>query len=168
YKGVNLIIQAFAQIGSPEARLEIAGAGDFREELENLVASLGLTDRVRFLGYISAEEKRDLLRKSWATVFASPKEGWGLTNLEAQACGTPAIASDSPGLKESLVDGETGVLVPHADTIALAGAMRRIAESPDLVQKMGNAGRRFAERFTWDRSANDTLSHLQQVVQRGS
>jgi glycosyltransferase involved in cell wall biosynthesis len=46
--------------------------------------------------------------------------------------------------------------------------MRRIAASPDLVQKMGSAGRRFAERFTWDRSATDTLSHLQQVVQRGS
>lgn len=168
YKGVNLIIQAFAQIASPEARLEIAGAGDFRDELENLASSLGLEDRVRFLGYISAEEKRDLLRKSWATVFASPKEGWGLTNLEAQACGTPAIASDSPGLRESLVDGKTGILVPHADTAALAGAMRRIAASPDLTMKMGDAGRRFAERFTWDRSANDTFSHLQQVVQRGN
>jgi len=168
YKGVNLIIQAFALIESPDARLDIAGAGDFRDELEKLANSLGVQDRVRFLGYISAEEKRDLLRKSWATVFASPKEGWGLTNLEAQACGTPAIASDSPGLRESLLNGETGILVPHADTVALAGAMRRLAESPATVQRMGVAGRRFAERFTWDRSARETLSHLQQVVQRGS
>ncbi len=168
YKGVNLIIQAFAQIGVPDARLEIAGAGDFRNELEQLTASLGLQSRVCFLGYISPEEKRDLLRKSWATVFASPKEGWGLTNLEAQACGTPAIASDSPGLRESLKDGETGLLVPHADTVALAAAMRRLASSRDLVDKLGSAGRRFAERFTWERSANETLSHLKQVVQRGN
>jgi glycosyltransferase involved in cell wall biosynthesis len=168
YKGINLIIQAFAQIGSSDARLEIAGAGDFRDELEKLTASLGLQSRVRFLGFISDEEKRDLLRRSWATVFASPKEGWGLTNLEAQACGTPAIASDSPGLRESLVDGETGLLVPHADTVALAAAMRRLAASRELVETLGSAGRRFAERFTWDRAANETLTHLQQVVQRGN
>ena len=168
YKGVNLILQAFAQVGSPDARLEIAGAGDFRDELEKLTDHLGLRARVRFLGFISAEEKRDLLRRSWATVFASPKEGWGLTNLEAQACGTPAIASDSPGLRESLIDGKTGILVPHADTVALASAMRRIAASRDLVDALGSAGRRFAEQFTWGRAANETLLHLHQVTQRGN
>ena len=167
YKGVNLILQAFAKIDIPGARLEIAGAGDFRDELEQLTDKLNLRDRVRFLGYISPEEKRDLLRRSWATVFASPKEGWGLTNLEAQACGTPAIASDSPGLRESLINGETGFLVPHADTVALAGAMKKVATSSDVVEKFGSAGRRFAERFTWGRAATETLSHLQQVVQRG-
>ncbi len=168
YKGVNLILQAFAKLDVPNARLEIAGAGDFRDELERLTDQLGLGDRVRFLGFISAEEKRDLLRRSWATVFASPKEGWGLTNLESQACGTPAIASDSPGLRESLINGETGFLVPHADTVALAGAMRKLAESAPLVEKFGLRGRRFAERFTWGRAATETLSHLQQVVQRGN
>lgn len=168
YKGVNLILQALAKVDIPTARLEIAGAGDFRDELENLTDKLNLRDRVRFLGYISPEEKRDLLRRSWATVFASPKEGWGLTNLEAQACGTPAIASDSPGLRESLINGETGFLVPHADTVALADAIKKVATSSDIVEKFGSAGRRFAERFTWGRAATETLSHLQQVVQRGN
>ena len=168
YKGVNLILLAFAKLDVPGARLEIAGAGDFRDELEKLAGSLGVASRVRFSGYISPEEKRDLLRRSWATVFASPKEGWGLTNLEAQACGTAAIASNSPGLRESLIDEETGLLVPHADTTALAAAMRRLAESPELVERLGFAGRRFAERFTWKRSADNTLSHLSQVVQRGN
>ena len=167
YKGVNLILQAFAKVEIPSARLEIAGAGDFRDELEQLTDKLNLRDRVRFLGYISPEEKRDLLRRSWATVFASPKEGWGLTNLEAQACGTPAIASNSPGLRESLIDGETGLLVPHADTVALAAAMEKVATSRDIVEKFGSAGRRFAEKFTWGRAATETLSHLQHVVQRG-
>ncbi|HUQ47393.1 MAG TPA: glycosyltransferase family 4 protein [Gemmatimonadaceae bacterium] len=167
YKGVNLILQAFAKVDIPGSRLEIAGAGDFRDQLEELTDKLNLRDRVRFLGYISPEEKRDLLRRSWATVFASPKEGWGLTNLEAQACGTPAIASNSPGLRESLIDGETGFLVPHADTVALAAAMKKVATSRDVVEKFGSAGRRFAETFTWDRAAAETLSHLQHVVQRG-
>jgi glycosyltransferase involved in cell wall biosynthesis len=168
YKGIDLILQSFAILAHPEARLAIAGAGDYREHLEVLADTLGIGARVRFLGFISDEEKRDLLRSTWATVFASPKEGWGLTNIESQACGTPVIASNSPGLRESVIDGETGILVPHGDTIALASAMRRIADSRDLVERMGGAGRRFAERFTWDNSANHTLSHLQEVVQRGT
>lgn len=168
YKGVDLILQAFATLGNPRAKLMIAGDGDYREHLEELTSALGIDEHVRFLGYISAEEKRDLLRRAWSTVFASPKEGWGLTNLETQACGTPVIASDSPGLRESLVPGETGFLVPHGDTIALAAAMRRIIEAPKTIETIGNAGRRFAERFTWDNSARQTIEHLQQVVQRGN
>ncbi|MEO8577767.1 MAG: glycosyltransferase family 4 protein [Gemmatimonadales bacterium] len=168
YKGVDLILQAFAALDALDARLEIAGAGDYRDHLQSLSNALGISDRVRFLGFISAEEKRDLLRKSWASVFASPKEGWGLTNLEAAACGTPVIASDSPGLRESLIDGQTGVLVPHGDVVALTRAMKQIASSSDRVETMGNAGRRFAERFTWENSAEKTISHLQEVVHRGN
>jgi glycosyltransferase involved in cell wall biosynthesis len=167
YKGVDLILQAFSSLNRPDAQLAIAGAGDYREHLEELSGALGISDRVRFLGFISSEEKRDLLRRAWASVFASPKEGWGLTNLETQACGTPVVASDSPGLRESLLPDKTGFLVPHGDIEALASAMRRFADAPQLVQSMGTAGRRFAERFTWDRSAQDTLDHLQQVIQRG-
>lgn len=168
YKGVDLILQAFSVMNDPDARLEIAGAGDYRDHLESLSTALGISDRVRFLGYISDEEKRDLLRRAWASVFASPKEGWGLTNLEAAACGTPVIASDSPGLRESLIDGETGVLVPHGDTVALARAMKQLAASRKRVEALGIAGRRFAERFTWDSSADKTISHLKEVVQRGN
>lgn len=168
YKGVDLILQAFATLARPDARLAIAGSGDYRSHLEELSATLGIADRVRFLGFISNEEKRDLLRRAWASVFASPKEGWGLTNIETQACGTAVIASNSPGLRESIVDGETGILVPHGDTMALVAAMRRIAGSRHLVDTMGAAGRRFAARFTWDRSADHTLSHLSEVVQRGN
>lgn len=168
YKGVDLILQAFATLNRADSTLAVAGAGDYRDHLEDLASALGIADRVRFLGFISAEEKRDLLRKAWASVFASPKEGWGLTNLETQASGTPVIASDSPGLRESLKPGETGILVPHGDIGALAAAMRRFADDPNLVKTMGAAGRRFAGRFTWDRSADQTLAHLSQVVQRGN
>ena len=168
YKGVDLILQAFSVLNDPNARLEIAGAGDYRDHLEKLSNALGISDRVRFLGFISDEEKRDLLRRAWASVFASPKEGWGLTNLEAAACGTPVIASDSPGLRESLIDGETGVLVPHGDIVALARAMRQLGASKERVDAFGIAGRRFAERYTWDNSADKTISHLKEVVQRGN
>jgi glycosyltransferase involved in cell wall biosynthesis len=119
---------------------------------------------VRFLGRISEEEKLALLRRAWAMVFASPKEGWGITNLEAAACATPVVASNSPGIRESVRDGETGYLVPHGDPSAMAAALDRVAGSRDLVERLGHAARAFAETFTWERAADETTAHLERVV----
>jgi len=168
YKGVHLVIRAFAESGTPDAVLEIAGAGDYRSALEGLAHSLDLGDRVRFLGRISESEKLSLLRRAWALAFASPKEGWGISNLEAAACATPVVASSSPGIRESVRDGETGFLVPHGDTGAMANAMRRLATSPKLVSELGSHARVFATSFTWERAASETERHLQNIVSRRS
>ena len=164
YKGVHLVIRAFAQLNVPDATLEIAGAGDYRPDLEELARSLDLGQRVKFLGRISEAEKLSLLRRSWALVFASPKEGWGITNLEAAACATPVVASNSPGIRESVRDGQTGFLVPHGDVAAMAAGMRRIAQSRDLLDRLGEHARVFAESFTWERAADQTEAHLERVI----
>ncbi|MEA2765493.1 MAG: hypothetical protein QOK07_1897 [Gemmatimonadaceae bacterium] len=166
YKRVDVVIRAFAALSLPTATLEIAGTGDYRAPLERLVKSLHLEDRVKFLGFIPEDQKIHLLRRAWASTLASPKEGWGISNLEAAACATPVIAANSPGICESVIDGETGFLVPQGDPAAMTAAMRGLVESPQLVASLGAAGRRFAEAFTWDRAANDTLAHLEQVVAR--
>jgi glycosyltransferase involved in cell wall biosynthesis len=168
YKGVDLVIRAFAAMARPEAVLEIAGAGDYRPALERLVDSLALGARVRFLGFVTEEEKLALLRRSWVVALASPKEGWGLTNVEAEACGTPVVASDSPGIRESVRHGETGFLVRHGDVAGMASAFARLADSPALVAEMGVKARAFAESFTWDRCARATEAHLLEVVNRGA
>lgn len=167
YKGVDIVLRAFAQLAMPGAVLEIAGTGDHRQALEVLARSLDLGDRVRFLGFVSESEKLALLRRAWAVALASPKEGWGITNLEAAACATPVVASDSPGIRESVRNGETGFLVPHGDVSAMADAMARIAQSRTLVQSLGENGRRFATTFTWDRAADQTEAHLQELVRGG-
>ncbi|MDB4886553.1 MAG: putative glycosyltransferase [Gemmatimonadetes bacterium] len=164
YKGVHHVIEAFAALADPAATLEIAGAGDYRPVLEKLAATLDLGERVRFLGRINEQEKLSLLRRAWALVFASPKEGWGITNLEAAACGTPVVASNSPGIRESVRDGETGYLVPHGDVRAMAAAMARLAGDAALVDRLGVQARRFAETFTWERAAEETERHLQRVI----
>ena len=163
YKGVHLVIRAFAAMHHPTATLEIAGAGDYRPALERLAASLDLGARVRFLGRIDEADKLALLRRAWALVFASPKEGWGITNLEAAASGTPVVASNSPGIRESVRDGETGFLVPHGDTKAMATAMSQLAHDPALVMRLGLQARQFAETFTWERAAEETERHLDRV-----
>ncbi|MBC8085964.1 MAG: glycosyltransferase family 4 protein [Phycisphaerae bacterium] len=167
YKGVDLVLRAFALLKVPDALLQIAGAGEFREELERLAVTLGIVNRVQFLGRIDETQKILLLRRSWATLFASPKEGWGITNLEAAASGTPVIASNSPGIRESVRHGETGYLVPHGDVAAMAQFMQRLGENRPLVEALGDAGRRFAEGFTWANAADQTAAHLRAVVSSG-
>ena len=164
YKGVHHVVRAFAAMNHPTATLEIAGAGDYRGELEKLAISLDLGARVRFLGRISEEEKLALLRRAWALVFASPKEGWGITNLEAAACATPVVASNSPGIRESVRDGETGYLVPHGDVRTMGAAMGRLAADAALVSRLGRQARQFAETFTWERAADETERHLHRVL----
>jgi len=169
YKGVDLVIRAFAESALTDAMLEIAGAGNYRESLEQLAHELGVSDRVRFLGRIDETGKQALLRRAWAMAFASPKEGWGITNLEAAASGTPVIASNSPGIRESVLHEVTGYLVRHGDTAAMAQAMRRLAQDRSLVERFGVAAREFATRFTWERAAAHTEAHLREIVsQRGN
>jgi glycosyltransferase involved in cell wall biosynthesis len=163
YKGVDIVIRAFARMRTPGATLEIAGAGDYRSALEDLASSLDLGARVRFLGRVSEADKLLLLRRAWALTFASPKEGWGITNMEAAACGTPVVASNSPGIRESVLDGRTGFLVPHGNIDAMTAALERLARDPALVTTMGQAGRTFAETLTWDHAASATAAHLAQV-----
>jgi glycosyltransferase involved in cell wall biosynthesis len=166
YKGVDTAIRALARVRNAgvEARLDIAGQGDDRSRLERLADGLGLGDAVRFLGYVTEEEKRTLLRRAWATVFPSPKEGWGITNAEAAACGTPAVAADSPGLRESVRHDETGLLVPFGDVEALAAALRRLAADPGLVARLGAGGPAFAATLSWDAAAARTADHLSETI----
>jgi glycosyltransferase involved in cell wall biosynthesis len=170
YKGVEYAIRAVAIAcrNRPDIRLEIAGNGSDRPRLERLAETLGVAEQVRFLGFVDEGEKRRLLRKAWANIFPSSKEGWGITNVEAAACGTPSLASDSPGLRDSVRHGETGYLVPHADAGALAARMLEFAASRDLVADLGRRARVFAESLSWDHAADATERWLERVVTASS
>jgi glycosyltransferase involved in cell wall biosynthesis len=170
YKGIDLAIKALAAArqGAPQLTLDVAGNGDARPELEALARELGLEGAVRFHGFVTEAEKIRLLRSTWANVFPSPKEGWGITVVEAAACGTPSIASDSPGLRDSVRHGQSGFLVPHGDVAALAARMTELASDAQLVTRLGLAGRRFAEQLTWDAAAAETEEHLTQIIERSA
>ena len=166
YKGIGFAIRALALARGqrPDLRLEIAGTGDHRAELEQLATSLELDRSVVFHGFVSEERKIDLMRGAWGNIFPSPKEGWGITIIEAAACATPSIASDSPGLRDSVCHGETGFLVPHGDIDALAARMVELADSPSLMTRLGDGARRFAEGLTWERAAQQTEDHLKDII----
>lgn len=169
YKRVDLMLDAVAALRDRglNVRLVVAGRGDHLPELRRRRERLALDDRVEFLGFVSEDRKRELLRRAWVHVLTSPKEGWGLSNMEAAASATPTVASDSPGLRDSVVDGETGLLVPHGDVTALTDALQRILEDPRLRRRMGAAARSFAEGFSWDASAQRVLEVLRRSAPPG-
>ena len=166
YKGVDVAIRglAIARRARTDLQLDIAGSGDHGPALRALATQLGVAPAVTFHGFVSEAEKIRLLQRAWANVFPSPKEGWGITVVEAGACGTPSLASDSPGLRDSVRHAETGFLVPHGDADALAERMLQLAAEPPLVEQLGAGARRFAEAHTWERSAEATERHLQDVI----
>lgn len=157
YKRVDLILRAVGKLrdAGVAVRLLVAGRGDRRDALDRLGRRLRLEGRVEFLGYVSEERKRRLLRRSWVHVLTSTKEGWGITNLEAAACGTPSVASDRPGLRDSVRHGETGFLVPHGDVRALAARIRELLENDALRRRMARGAREFAEGFSWESTAGE-------------
>jgi len=167
YKRVDLPIRAIAALrdrGVP-GRLLVAGRGDHRDALTRLTGELGLDeDRVRFLGFVSEAEKVELFRRAWVHVLTSPKEGWGIAALEAAACATATIASDAPGLRDAVVHGRTGWLVPHGDVGALADRLGALFQDPLERDRLGAEARRFAEGFSWDVSAHGVLEVLRRVV----
>jgi glycosyltransferase involved in cell wall biosynthesis len=167
YKGVDTALRALAiaRRTRPDLRLDIAGNGDHRAALEALARRLDLGSAAVFHGFVPEAEKLRLFRAAWANVFPSPKEGWGITVVEAGACGTPSLASDSPGLRDSVRNGETGFLVPHGDAEALAARMLELAAAPALVERLGAAARGFAEAHTWERCAEATERHLQDIIE---
>jgi glycosyltransferase involved in cell wall biosynthesis len=167
YKGVETAIRALgvARRTRTDLILDIAGTGDDRVRLEGIARDLDLTEAVRFHGFVNETEKLRLLRSTWANLFPSPKEGWGITIIEAAACGTPSLASDSPGLRDSVRHGETGYLVPHGDADALAGRMLELASDRALVTTLGARGRAWAETLTWESAAQQTEDHLRETIQ---
>jgi glycosyltransferase involved in cell wall biosynthesis len=151
YKRTEMLVDAVAQI--PGARLVVAGSGTGMESLRAHVARSGNTSRVELLGFIGEDEKVRLLQEAHVVATASRKEGWGLTVVEAAACGTPSVAFDVPGLRDAIRDGESGLLVPADDTAALAAAMRRVLEDAALRERLAAGAIAWASRFTWDRAA---------------
>ncbi len=167
YKRIDLILSALARLRErgTEPRLIVAGKGDARPGLEARAEALGIADRVRFAGFVSEQEKAELLSRSWAHVLTSPKEGWGIASMEASASGTPTIASDSPGLRETVRHGETGYLVPHGDVDALARAIERVM-SLERCNRLGQAARSMAERHSWGAMADAFEDLLALLVAR--
>ncbi|HEY5526567.1 MAG TPA: glycosyltransferase [Candidatus Anoxymicrobiaceae bacterium] len=144
----------------PDAELVIAGDGDAMEEVREAVAASPARESIKILGRVTEEEKLELLRRAWVMATPSMNEGWGVTVIEANACGTPAVAFRVAGLDEAIVDGETGVLCE--DDAAFTGALAGVLSDESLRERLTLGAMRWASRFDWDETSHQTLELLEQ------
>ncbi len=168
YKSVQHLLVAFAKIkrSVPDARLMVVGAGDYLPELQKLAAALEFGSNVEFPGFVSQDDKVDRMRRSHVSVLPSIREGWGLTNIEANAVGTAVIAANSPGLRDSVVDGETGFLYEYGNTDQLAERLLRVLTDQALRESLERGGLKWAARFDWDIAAKAFEKLLFDVMKR--
>ncbi len=173
HKGMDTVIAALPAIlaRAPDVRYAVAGAGPDRERLEKLTHKLGLADRVRFLGGVTDQDLPALYNLASVYVGASRRserlgvEGFGISLVEASACGLPVVAGNSGGIPDAVQDGETGFLVPPEDPAALADAICRLLGDATLATRLGENGRRAVEtHFNWDRVVRDLREIESQVV----
>ena len=161
-KRIELLVDAIVRL--PGVRLVVAGHGTGMTAVREHVQARGMTDRVELRGFVDEDEKVRLLRTSHVIASASEKEGWGLTVIEAGACGTPSVATDAPGLRDAVRDGETGLLVREPAAAALAEALGSVLGDPALRARLGAAALRLAASFDWDRTAAQISAILDTTI----
>jgi phosphatidylinositol alpha-1,6-mannosyltransferase len=164
-KGLDQVIRALPQVLAtcPGVQYWITGEGPMRTRWEELVQSMGLQDRVRFLGRVPEDELVELYNR--CDVFLMPSrecqdsghvEGFGIVFLEANACGKPVIGGTSGGMPEAIEEGKTGLLVDPEYIHGLAKAILRLLNDAPLARQMGQYGRRrVLEKFNWNRTMQE-------------
>ena len=137
--------------------LEVLGTGDDVSHLKKLTSELNLNGNVNFRGFVTDQDKVEYLSRAHVVVNSSIKEGWGITNLEANACGTPVISANVPGLRDSVRNGESGLLYEYGDLQDLSAKISLVLSDNSVRTRLSNGAVEWAKKFTWDRSAEEML-----------
>lgn len=165
YKRIECLILAMKDVirRVPQAKLFIVGKGDHRSELVRFTEKLELESAVNFFGYVSEERKIELMQKAHLIVIPSVMEGWGIPIIEAAACGTPAVGTDTLGLRDTIVDGETGFLVSYGKSEILAERIVDILKNDRLRSKFSKNVNSWARNFDWEKTEQKFLSLIQKL-----
>ena len=156
-KGHHLIIEAMLQL--PDYELFIVGSGEWHAKLDALAQSIGVQDRVRFLGEMQQNQLVELYNCADVLILASSREGWANVLLEAMACGTPVIVTNVGGANEIVLSPEAGILFNERNTRAIVEAINQLfANYPERSKT-----RFYAEKFTWDETTQKLLSIIEQT-----
>lgn len=143
----------------PEAEFWIIGDGYFKKEIEKLAC-----DGVRFFTNLSNEDRRQLIRKAWVLVHPSIREGFGLNVIEANALGVPCVAYDVSGLRDSIQNGETGLLAKSGDTQALVEGLFKVLKDEELRERFSENALEYSRAFTWDRTASEFMKVIKEII----
>lgn len=157
-KGIDLLPKIYRKVSEKVGvRLDIAGFGSMDEVPKEMASEF---EDVVFHGYVDEDTKKELLSKASVLVTPSRIEGWGMNVSEANASSTPAVGADTGGLKDSIIDGETGFLADKDDLVAnMSEKTVRLLEDDELREELGENAREFAESRDWGENV-DRLERL--------
>jgi glycosyltransferase involved in cell wall biosynthesis len=164
-KNLVRLIEAFERLGRPDLQLAIAGRADYgSDEPRRRLERSAVKEAVRFTGFIADPDLPLVMSAASLFVYPSLFEGFGLPPLEAAACGTPVVASNTAALPETLADA--ALLVDPDDGDALARAMLRLLTDEELRDELRRRGIERAARFTWEEVARRTVAAYGEAVRR--
>lgn len=163
YKRPHLAVEAFKLVRKKisEAQLWMVGDGYLKRKIERKAPS-----GVKFFGDLSNEERRELVKRAWVLVNPSVREGFGLNVIEANALGVPCVAYDVCGLRDSIRNGETGLLVKSCDTQALAEGLFKVLEDEGLRRRLSEDALEYSRNFSWDRTAGEFMKIVKEILGR--
>lgn len=144
----------------PKVKFVIAGDGEERIRLTGIVNKMGLEKNVTFTGKVSEEEKIKLYQKAWVFVNPSLVEGWGITTIEANACGVPVVASNVAGLRDAVHNPHSGFLVPYGDIEEFSDTIVKLLKNGRARSKMNKEAIEWSRKFNWQKSAEQFESLL--------
>lgn len=169
YKGVNVLLDALASAELSRAHLLVVGDGELRAGYAEQARRLGVADRVIFYGAVAQDALPPLYRAcDVAAIPSLVPEALPLTLVEALGCGVPVVASDSPGVRSVLSDGEEGLLVRPGAPDELAAALRALLDDPERRQRMGRRGRaKVEQQFCWSERGARLEAIYERVLSEG-
>lgn len=166
-KGIEDALKAFALINQSERDWQfwVVGRGEssYLVKLKQLAKELGIFGKIKFWGYVSERKKFELLAKAWVMINPSVREGWGLVNIEANSVGTPVVGYDVPGTKDSVKDGETGILVKKGDFGSLASNALKLLSDKSLYGRFEKKAEDWSRNFRWEKSVRESLKLVESI-----
>ena len=144
--------------------LWIAGSGPEEKRLIRLARDLGISEKTKFFGRVSQEKKAELLSKAHLMLFPAVHEGWGLVVLEANACRTPVIGYNVPGLRDSIKEGFNGYLVDDGNIKAMANHAIDLLQNEKVLRNISSSAVKYSKKFNWDKSSKEFASFLKSVT----
>jgi glycosyltransferase involved in cell wall biosynthesis len=143
---------------------EIIGQGRYLDELKKYASEKDAHKYISFRGFVSENEKIKAYQKAWAFVMPSNKEGWGITSIEANRCGTPVIAFNVEGLRDSIKNGESGFLVNSYDE--MKKKTEELINNEKLRKKLEKNSVKWSKRFTWNAYGERVLKEIDKIAEK--
>lgn len=167
WKNPDHILKAFNKVPK-DWKLIIFGRPENKKivpELKRMAQNMGISDRVEILPSISKEEKTELYKMSKIAAIASEKEGWGFAAIEPQTFGCPVVGYDVPGVRDSVKNNITGILVRDGSIDELGESLKKLATDVQLYQKLSMNALEWSHTFTWEHSVDDFVKALETVIE---